>query len=66
MTNDFLEDASDILDESGEPYIIVVGRGSSTYVYSNMGEEHRRMLQDWLATDHLNDVIRDQLEHLTP
>jgi hypothetical protein len=62
MTNDFLEDASDILDESGEPYLIIVGRGGSSYVYSNMGPEHRQMLQDWLATDHVNDILRDQLQ----
>jgi len=62
MTNDFLEDASDILDESGEPYLIIVGRSGMTRTYSNTGPEHRQMLQDWLATDHVNDILRDQLQ----
>jgi hypothetical protein len=62
MTNDFLEDASDILDESGEPYIIFVGRGAITRIFSNLGPENRAMIQDWIATDHLNDILRDHLK----
>jgi hypothetical protein len=61
MTNDFLESASELLDMSGEPYIIVVGRKGITKTVANFGSDNRKMLECWLESGHWNKILENHL-----
>ena len=64
MTNDFIEDACDTLDSSGAPYVILVGDGPLTKVFSNIGKPNLEMLERWLDDGHFEKIIRDHLNSI--
>lgn len=64
MTNDFIEDAADLLDQSPEPYMIIVGRKNLMLVTSNFGDENIALLEDWLASGYWNQVLKDHIKQL--
>jgi hypothetical protein len=59
MSNDFIEDACDILDRTEAPYIILVGDGPATKVFSNLGEENKAMMERWVDDGHIQQIFRD-------
>ncbi len=58
MTNDFIEDACDMLDRSGQPYIIFVGDGPVTKTFSNLTQSDREMLERWIDNGHALELFR--------
>jgi hypothetical protein len=64
MTNDFIEDAADLLDQSDEPYIIIVGRGNSMIFTSNVGGNNIKILEEWLISGHWNQMLEDHLKKI--
>lgn len=64
MTNDFIEDAADLLDQSPEPYIIIVGRGNTMIFTSNFGDNNIKVLEEWLSSGHWNQILKDHLKKL--
>lgn len=64
MTNDFIEDACDVLDQCDAPYIILFGDGGSTKVVSNLESYHLPMLERWVDDGHINQIFRDHIRSM--
>lgn len=64
MTNDFIDDAADVLDQSLEPYIIIVGRGQKLVLTSNFGEDNLEVLETWLHSGHWNLLLKDHIKEI--
>lgn len=62
MTNDFIEDACDILDKSGSPYIILVGDEVLTKVFSNIGKENIEMIKEWIDNGHIINIFKEHIK----
>jgi hypothetical protein len=63
MTQDFIEDASDILAMSGQPYIIIFGVDDRTIVHSNMHLEDHKTLSLWVENGHFLQIMKDHLDN---
>jgi hypothetical protein len=62
MTNDFIDDACEALDKSGQPYVFLVGDGPVTKIFSNLTEEDRAMLEEWVDNGHVLELFRTILD----
>lgn len=64
MTNDFIDDACDLLDRSGGPYVVLFGDGPVTKVVSNLGDENLPMIEDWIESGHIELIFQNHIERI--
>lgn len=61
MSLDFVEDAIDCLEKSGMPYVLVVGHGNRSLVFSNLTDEDKEMLREWIEEGEWNNILEEHL-----
>lgn len=62
MSFDFIEDACDTLDKTEFSYVLLVGNGNKTAVFSNIGKDNIEILRRMAKDNFLKKVILDHLK----
>lgn len=59
---DFILDACDSLDQGKFPYLLIVGVSDDhTRLESNLTQEERQMLLDWIRNGHLETIFLNHI-----
>jgi hypothetical protein len=64
MSLDLIEDALDLLDKDERPWLLVLGDGKKTRLFSNLGENNLDMLKGWVWEGHWNHMLEEHIRHI--